>query len=462
MVIWSVFIEHIDPTKLIENYVIAGVAGLLKAAVIWIQELSSNLAAAKVKLELRSKFFNAIDRLGSPWLKSQSTAQLGLLANNGLDSLDAYFSKYLPQLIYTAIVTPLFVVLIGWADLVSAITLIVTIPLIPIFMILIGWATQSTQQRQLSALTRLGQHFLEALRGLTTLRVFGRANAQVETMAAVGEEYRVRTMKVLRLSFLSGFALELLASLSVALIAVSIGLRLVNGEISLLAGLFVLLLAPEAFLPIRQVGANFHASAEGIVASKAVLDVINDARNLVVETAPDGSSADLVNFGQLTVVVGPSGVGKTAKLYKVLQLEDESNRAGFAWMPQQPGLFAGSVADNICGPGQPINQTELSAAMELAALDDISSDDYLTESGAGVSGGQAQRIALARAFYRLKTTDAKALLLDEPISAIDEGRAKKIVSGLLGLRSNGFAVTAISHQKLLIDSADLVIEVEHA
>ena len=225
MVIWSVFIEHIDPTKLIENYVIAGVAGLLKAAVIWIQELSSNRAAAKVKLELRSKFFNAIDRLGSPWLKSQSTAQLGLLANNGLDSLDAYFSKYLPQLIYTAIVTPLFVVLIGWADLVSAITLIVTIPLIPIFMILIGWATQSTQQRQLSALTRLGQHFLEALRGLTTLRVFGRANAQVETMAAVGEEYRVRTMKVLRLSFLSGFALELLASLSVALIAVSIGLR---------------------------------------------------------------------------------------------------------------------------------------------------------------------------------------------------------------------------------------------
>jgi ATP-binding cassette subfamily C protein CydD len=272
LIVTKVFVEHSDADALISSFLWVASAGAIKALVIWLQELASARSSNAVKVQLRTKLYDSIFKLGSIWLNKNSLAEVNVLATTGLNSLEPYFSKYLPQLVYAALVTPVFVMVIWATDAASGIALIATLPLIPIFMILIGWATQTVQRKQLDSLTKLTQHFLEVLRGLTALRVFGRAKAQVAIIGEVSEQYRVRTMKVLRITFLSGFALELIGSLSVALIAVSIGLRLVNGEISLLTGLFILLLAPEAYLPIRQVGAHFHAATEGVAASQKVLD----------------------------------------------------------------------------------------------------------------------------------------------------------------------------------------------
>lgn len=462
VIVTRVFVDHSGAEAVIPSLYWIACAGVAKALALWLQELSGTRASNAVKVQLRTKLFDSIFNLGSIWLHKNSLAELNVLATTGLNALEPYFSKYLPQLIYTVVVTPVFVAIIWTTDLASGIALVATWPLIPIFMILIGWATQTAQQKQLDTLTKLNQHFLEALRGLTTLRVFGRAKNQVAIIGEVSEQHRVRTMKVLRLSFLSGFALELIGSLSVALIAVSIGLRLVNGDITLLSGLFILLLAPEAFLPIRQVGANFHAAADGVVASEIALDIIDLAK--VPSNSPNTSGGHEFNFGQFTVITGASGVGKSTIFKRKLGLAGTSAEIEFAnaaWMPQRPALFNGSVKENITGEvdDKLIDSTALFSAIQLAALDDLDLSRMVDEDGSQVSGGQAQRISLARCFYRALVTDAKYLLLDEPFSALDEKRTATALNSLKGFALEGRAVVAISHQSQVIREADVLIEV---
>ena len=443
-----------------------------KALVIWFQELLATRAAAGVQQELRAKLFDSVGKLGPRWLAKRSTAELNLLATTGLDSLEPYFSKYLPQLVYTALVTPTFVVIIWMSDLPSGVTLIITLPLIPLFMILIGWATQAIQGRQLQALTMLSQHFLEVLRGLTTLKIFGRLRTQERTLARVSTEHRLRTMKVLRVSFLSGFALELISSLAVALIAVSIGLRLLGGDLTLGVGLFVLLLAPEAFLPLRQVGAQFHASAEGVAASKGILDIIDEAQRGDSKTIngfglnPNRFALEFdersIRKGQFNVITGPSGIGKSTILSKLLAPNaEEIGAENAAWLPQTSKLFGGTIAENIIGPGTFADSETLERSMQLAALDDLTADREVGESGTTLSGGQAQRVCLARTFYRALTKQTKYLLLDEPTSALDEIRAEKVVASLRELVAAGFTVVAISHQETFVGAAQNVIVVRN-
>jgi len=458
----QIFIEHatLDSVRFCFGWLAVG--GLTKAFVAWLQELLATRAAAAVKVELRQKLFGAVELLGPTWLAKRSVAEVNLLATSGLDALEPYFSKYLPQLVYTAMVTPAFLGIIWLTDLPSGLTAMVTLPLIPVFMILIGWATKSVQLRQLDALTRLSQHFLEVLRGMTTLKIFGRVEAQVQTLERVSKEHRRRTMKVLRVSFLSGFALELIASLAVALIAVSIGLRLLSGELTLMVGLFVLLLAPETYLPLRQVGAQFHASAEGVAASAGVLDIIEKASAQEESGRLDAGSKLAFEPGQLSVLTGPSGVGKSTIFKRMLGFEPSElalDRETVAWMPQTSKLFAGTVQLNIVGPSRSADESVLKTAFELAALDDLDSKHEVGVGGAYVSGGQAQRICLARAFYRALEADCAYLLLDEPISALDDDRAALVVRSLQGFASRGLSVVAISHQARLIEAADRVIEV---
>jgi len=450
--ITDVFINHSGLSGPINALIWAAAAGLARAFTLWAQEWLGAVAAANAKSELRHKLLDSIEKLGGPWVYARGTAPVRSLVTEQIDSLDSYFAKFLPQLVFTVVITPLFTLLIFSLDRPSGWSLLFTLPLIPIFMILIGWATQGVQARQLEALNRLTNHFSEALRGLTTLRVFGRAENQILAISKSSQQYKARTMKVLRLSFLSGFALELIASLSVALIAVSIGLRLVSGEISLAVGLFVLLLAPEAYLPLRMVGAQFHTAAEGVEASKAILDIIDEAAQPRIDrisSADQLSTLALSGFeaipGQLVVVQGPSGAGKTTRLNQLRQSLDADS---VAWLPQRSSLVEGTVLDNIVGRGVTFSQVHLNEALRLASVDELSLEQRVGDGSRGISGGQAQRITLARAIYAALDRGRNTLLLDEPISGQDAERAAKITAGLLELAARGYAILAISHQPI--------------
>ncbi len=428
------------------NLAIAVVAAAIKAMTLVLQELLAARAVAAVKSQLRKKMFLKLFDATSAWRDQQKTAEITWLLTSGLDALDAYFAKFLPQLVYTAVAIPAFVLVIGSQDWLSAGLLLLTMPLVPLFMVVIGWATARIQQRQLSARTTLTNYFSEIIRGLITLRVFGRAEYQVTNLEKLSRQHRDKTMKVLSVSFLSGFALELIASLSVALIAVSIGLRLLNGEMDYRIGLFVLLIAPDAYLPLRMIGANFHASSEGVVAIRTCFDLL-DSR---IEAPP----ASLFNYaaGKLTVVTGESGSGKSSALEALIS--DDT-----VWMPQSAVLLPGTIKQNIAGFGE-VDENLVLEVVALACLDDIQLTTEVSEINKGLSGGQAQRVSLARTLYNVRASKRSTLLLDEPISSQDATRAKKIVNNLGKMCREGITVVAISHQNLLSRSADYVIEVK--
>ncbi|HEX2289738.1 MAG TPA: thiol reductant ABC exporter subunit CydD, partial [Pseudonocardiaceae bacterium] len=249
-------------------------AAVGRALVGWFTELAAHRASAAVKSELRGRLLERATALGPGWLSGQRTGSLVALATRGVDALDDYFSRYLPQLGLAVVVPVAVLARIVTEDWVSAAIIVGTLPLIPVFMVLIGWATQSRMDRQWRLLSRLSGHFLDVVAGLPTLKVFGRAKAQAESIRRITGEYRRATMRTLRIAFISSFALELLATISVALVAVTIGMRLVHGEMDLYIGLVILILAPEAYLPLRQVGAQYHAAAEGLAAAEEIFSVL--------------------------------------------------------------------------------------------------------------------------------------------------------------------------------------------
>lgn len=423
---------------------IALLAAMARALVHYLQEWAGFRASSSVKIGLRMKVLDRVDRFGPDYVSPIGSGALSQLIGSSLDSLDVYFSKYLPQLVFTALVTPAFVVLIWILDLPSGLVLVLTLPLIPLFMILIGMVTSDVQQSQLNSLEKLHTHFLEVLKGLTTLKIFGRVEKQEAVLGELSGDFHKRTMKVLRVSFLSGFALELGASLSVALIAVSIGLRLVAGDLDLFTGLFVLLLAPEAYLPLRNVGAQFHAASEGVKVSSRVLDLL--------ETAPATTSVPEVTFEPgITVVVGRSGSGKSRLLRSLANSQT-------SWMSQESPIFVGSVAENLVG--QEELKSELSfQAMALAQLVEI---DINTQIGPrqGLSGGQLQRVALARAFYRMLDRNLETLVLDEPTSQLDPDNQQLIAAVFQDLAAKGKTLIIATHQSSLIAIADRVVDLD--
>ena len=439
----GIFVEGRDFAEVGHFLAIALAAATLRALVHFVQEWAGFHASAEVKQRLRSRALDVISSRTSEVGKSHGTGTLSMLLGPGLESLDVYFAKYLPQLVFTALVTPFFVALVWFLDPTSATALIFTLPLIPIFMILIGLVTKDVQQKQLHALEQLNGHFYEILRGIQTLKIFDRTERQVETLRSVALEHRNRTMKVLRVSFLSGFALELAASLSVALIAVTIGLRLVDGQLDLFTGLFVLLIAPEAYLPLRNVGAQFHASAEGVEVSGRVLDVLE---------TPGTEAAKTLEFETgITALTGPSGAGKSTALRSMLG-------SGVSWMPQHSSLLAGSVEQNIAG-FYSVQPELLRRAVELAALDDVPLDTIL-ESDTRLSGGQLQRVAFARTAYHALKSASKLLLLDEPASQQDPQRQRKIAESIQALAAEGIDVVMATHQAQLLKIANREVKLE--
>ena len=441
----SGFINRVDHREPIESVLVVWfVVGLvIKITIPFFQERIAAKVSSQVKTIFRRELL-AVDYS----TKQVSAAEVSILVTRGLDALDAYFAKFLPQFVYTVVVTPIMVVLFFFVDPLSALILVVTIPLIPLFMVFIGRATKAEQDRQLDSLTKLSSHFAEVVRGISTLKLFGRIGHQLNVLQDIGENLRTRTLKVLRISFLSGFALELAASLSVALIAVTIGFRLIDGVIPFSTAMFLLILAPDAYLPIRMIGANYHASTEGISAASKILDLL--------ETPDSSPTPEREIRPGLEVWIGPSGIGKSRAMDLLIAGNGVDD---IAWMPQQASLFPGSVEANITGEEE-ANSSVLKWCVEFAELTDVSLESQLDDFGRGLSGGQAQRVSLARALYRLKTKNLPQLLLDEPTSSVDEPTAELIWEKLSKLAEKSISVIAITHQEKFVQKASRVVRFE--
>lgn len=473
-------------------------AGVVRAGTIWAMDVASARGAAMVKSQLRRRLVAGIARLGPGWLGGRNRVDVVTTAGPALDVLDGYFSLFLPQLILTAIATPLVIAAILLQDVMSGILVIVALPLIPVFMILIGLATQAVQRRQWVVLAHLSSRFLDVVGGLATLKIFGRQQRQATRIAALTEDYRIETMKVLRLSFLSGFALELIGSLSVALVAVSVGLRLIDGSLGLSVGLFVLLLTPEAFFPLRQVGANYHAAADGIAAAEDVFDILDAARAVTPESrstvgepnclqprelrfgqvsvrydgrvAIDRFSA-VIRAGRVTVLAGPSGSGKSSLLAALLgfvpfdgtiavgvAVTAADRRHLTAWAGQSAALFEGTIASNVAlGDTRP-DVALVRRALQLAALGRLDPQAPVTVTGSGLSGGQAERVVAARAIYRGLARHCPVLVFDEPSAALDSEAEADLLQGLRHLADEGYTILIVSHRPEVIAAADDLIE----
>ncbi|GAA3303050.1 thiol reductant ABC exporter subunit CydD [Dactylosporangium vinaceum] len=455
---------------------------LLRAAVAWAQQVVATRAAAAVKRELRARLLAHAAALGPG--RAPTSATLATLATRGLDALDAYFAKYLPQLVLAALVPVVVLVRLAPADLVATATVALTLPLIPVFMALVGLHTESANRRQFRLLTRLSHHFLDVVAGLPTLRVFGRAKRQAAVIAEISAEQRRVTMRTLRVALLSSLVLELLSTLSVALVAVGIGLRLVDGSLGLATALLVLILAPEAYLPLRQVGANYHASAEGLAAATDVFAILETPLPAAARTSADApirfsdvvvaypgrpplpAFSCAVAPGELVALTGPSGCGKSTVLSVLMGFVTPT--AGtvsplpalrdVAWLPQRPWLGAGTIADNIClGAAGRDPAAMRSAAAQAGALSFIEAlpdgfDTPLGDDGAGLSAGQRQRIALARVFLR----DAPLVLLDEPTAGLDAATEAELLAAIRA-HAAGRTVIMAAHRPSLVAIADRVI-----
>jgi thiol reductant ABC exporter CydD subunit len=475
-----------------------------RAVVAWGRELMAHRASARAKAQLRAALLEHLGGLGPKHLRERRAGELAVLATRGIDALDGYFSLYLPQLFLAVIVPAAVLVVVGAQDWISALIIAGTLPLIPIFMALVGAATRDRMTLQVRTLQQLSGHFLDVVGGLSTLKVFGRAKAQIQTIGEVTDRYRQATISTLRVTFMSSLILELVATLSVALVAVEIGLRLMGGHMGLRTALLVLVLAPEAYLPLRLLGANYHASAEGMSAARQVFDVLetplpthghrtetpNPAlTGLAVddlrvqypgrgEPAIDGLSL-VLEPGEILAVTGASGCGKSTLLAVLLgfvtpqggsvrvggcelaDLDPDAWRRRVSWMPQRPHLFAASIAENIALGRPDAKDAEIWDALEAAGLRDVVTrqpsglDTVLGDRGAGLSVGERQRVALARAFLR----DAPLLLLDEPTANLDGATEDELLVALRRLM-RGRSVVLVAHRPALVELADRVIELD--
>jgi ATP-binding cassette subfamily C protein CydD len=485
---------------------VAVLRGLLIAA----SDAAGTRAAARTGMQLRAALISAIGRLGPGWLAQRNRTALAVTAGHGLEALDSYFARYIPQLVLTVIATPVLLVVMWWQDWPSGLTAAITLPLIPLFLILIGIATRTVQQKQWQTLQQLAVRFADTVQGLSTLRLFGRERRAADRIEATSDDYRRETMKVLRFSFLSGFSMELLASLAVALIAVSVGFRLLSGDLTLDVGLFVLLLAPEAFLPIRQVGVQFHAAAEGVAATEDIFAVLDEAgtrgRDVQADRrraggddagSSDGSPSVLqltdavdaalvvdglrvrelppVSFtarpGTITLIEGPSGAGKSSLLAALRGAVPFEGAATFgdadvralaaadwlAWAGQAPGLMQGTVGENVALGDATPDAARVRGALDDACADGVDAALELGVQGSGLSGGQAQRVAVARALYRHGGDPRRVLLLDEPSSALDADTEARLWRSLRTRADAGALIVLVSHRRSAREVADRVV-----
>jgi thiol reductant ABC exporter CydD subunit len=461
-----------------------------KAVLAWLNQWLAHRAAAAVKSRLRRDVLAA--RLADPVDPGSSTASLVTLLTQGLDALDGYYSKYLPQLVLAVTVPLIIGIAILTADFASAIVVALTLPLIPIFMALVGWTTEARTRKRWLVQTRLAGHFADLVAGLPTLQVFGRARAQAEGLRRSEDAHRGETMGTLRISFLSALVLELLSTLSVAIVAVGIGFRVVFDQVDLTTAFFVLILAPEVYLPVRQVGVHYHDAADGMAAAESAFAIIESAPTTPPRTAsapvpnaprlsvdalshtyPGAQAPALapVGFdlhpGELLVVTGPSGCGKTTLLNALMgfiaptagrvlvdgaALDAASRRERIAWVGQTPGMISGTIADNVRLGDPDADDAAVRQALRQAGGGSLDPARGVGDDGEGLSAGERRRVAVARALLWVASGRADLLVLDEPTAGLDEGTETALLDAL-----DGVTTLAVSHRPAVIARADRVL-----
>ena len=492
---------------------IAVVRGLL----LWAGELTSSRVATRVKTDLRERLTAHLLALGPAYTRGERTGELVNTAVEGIEALDAYFSQYLPQLALAVLIPVTFLLVVFPLDPLSGLVLLLTAPLIPVFMILIGSLADSLTRQQWTALSRMSAHFLDVLQGLTTLKLFNRSREQIAVIAEISDRYRDTTLGVLRVAFLSALVLEMVGTLSTAVIAVEIGLRVLYGRLAFEQAFFVLILAPEFYLPLRLLGTRFHAGIAGVTAARRVFEVLETpvgdgvtrrhgdterafAASLAkhpsvavslgdVHYAYDQGSRTALNGvtfeirpSEKVALVGPSGAGKSTIAHLLLGFiaptagditfateilavdgaiqhpASSLELPAIAWVPQLPYLFNLSVAENIRLGRPDAGHDEVVRAAQQAGADDFIGalpqgyETMIGERGARLSGGQAQRIALARAFL----LDAPLVILDEATANLDPESEAQIQSSLERLLI-GRAALIIAHRLQTVRSADRIV-----
>jgi thiol reductant ABC exporter CydD subunit len=459
---------------------LAGLAGAFagRALLLWVGELAAHRTSARVTSTLRRQLLIAAVGRGPSWLAGERTGELAASATQGIDALDTYFARYLPTAVLAGLAPVLLLAWIGWSDWASFLILAITVSAVPIFMILLGLEAKRHATEQWAQLSGLAATFYDLLQGMATLRAFGRVRDGRRTLDRANEEFRASTMNTLRVAFLSSLALEVLASVGTALVALFLGLRLLNGSVSLGTALAVLVLAPEVYLPLRRAGAEFHTSAEGQAAAGRILDILDEevpagtapgtdcggasvvpdlSSNSIVlsdvhvrypgRTIPvlDGASL-VIAPGEHLAVTGESGSGKSTILSLLLGFVDVQAgtfrvggidvgtlrardwRQQIAWVPQHPYLLRGSIADNLRVGDPEATSRALLRACELSGLSELLDrlpkgiETPVGEGGLTLSAGERQRIALGRAVLR----DAPLVLLDEPTAHLDANRESSL------------------------------------
>jgi ATP-binding cassette subfamily C protein CydCD len=504
-VVDRVFLEGADAADVAGALVTLALIYAGRGALEWARSVAAHRAAAGVKRTLREQVMRAVLAHTASG-RSAGSGQLGLIASSGIDALDAYFSRYLPQIVLGALIPVLSIAWVLTVDPLSAVIIVLTVPLIPVFMMLIGTFSDRATRERWSTLRRLGDALIETLRGLMTLHVYQSGEGRIDRIRRLSDEYRRQTMATLRVAFLSAFVLELVATISVAVIAVAVGLRVVNGSLSFAPALAILILAPEVYAPLRKAGSEYHAAMDGMEAARSAFDVLETAKvDAGVHRPPHGPAAgkpmcefvavdyhypapdtdeivlvlDAVSLrletGEHLAIVGPSGAGKSTLIDLMLGFDPPTGgriwiegvplaevdlaawRSRIGWVQQDPFLIAGTVLENVRLGSPGADRATVVSTLELVGAGELLErlDTVVGERGAGLSHGERRMISLARAVVR----DPDLLLLDEPTAGVDTETQVRIAASFPQIAA-GRTVVTVAHQRVLVDLADRVVRID--